>query len=233
MPFNPNEHLIKLQGKDYLEVRWRLSWLREQHPDASIVTEIVAMDVAAEWAIIRATVTLPDGGGSATGMALQRPTAIAKDFIANGETSAIGRALGALGFGTQHAVEFDQGEQVVDAPVERKSSAAAGAPIPPLPPANLAKAEPAQESDPELVTKRAALTQAMQDFNWTPKRLLDAAGTVWPHILTKADMQTLTAFQVGRLTDVVTGESIIDSGGRIVPAPEQPTIVAGLAEAMR
>jgi hypothetical protein len=118
--FNPNDHLITLQGKKYLEVRWRLVWLRELHPDATIITEILNHNPAEEWAVIRATVVIPDGGGSATGMALQRPTGIAKDYIANGETSAIGRALGALGFGTQFAPEFDQGEQVVDSPVARR-----------------------------------------------------------------------------------------------------------------
>lgn len=134
MPFDPTQHLILLQKKEYLEVKWRLVWLREAQPEAVITTEIVAMDVAAEWAVIRATVTLP-GGASATGMALQRPTPIARDFIANGETSAIGRALAALGFGTQHAIEFDQGDQVVDAPVTRSSPVAAstGAAVPPVP----------------------------------------------------------------------------------------------------
>lgn len=118
--FNPRDHLTKLQGKDYLEVRWRLAWLRADHPGAIISTELIAYDVAEEWAIVRAIVSLPDGG-SATGMVFQRPTGIAKDWIANGETSAVGRALGALGYGTQFATEFDQGDQAVDSPVGRKS----------------------------------------------------------------------------------------------------------------
>lgn len=133
MPFNPNDHLIKLQGKDYLEVKWRLVWLREQHPDAAIVTEILNHNPAEDWCVVRATVTIP-GGGSATGMVLQRPTGVAKDYIANGETSAIGRALGALGYGTQFAGEFDQGDQVVDSPVAmhgaRITVTTSGPPVP-------------------------------------------------------------------------------------------------------
>jgi hypothetical protein len=226
MPFDPSAHLIKLQGKDYLEVRWRLAWLREAHPDATIVTEIVQIDTAAEWAVIRATVTLPTGG-SATGMALQRPTAIAKDYIANGETSAIGRALGALGFGTQHAVEFDQGEQVVDAPVTRPSpvAASASAPMPPRP-----------EPDPALVTARAGLQKTLKarDLSWPDA--VEAATKVWPNIKTKEDLGLLTAHQFERLTEVFDGRSVIapDAKGhlRILPAPTPP-LVNQLADAVR
>ena len=119
--FDPSKYLIKLQGRDYLEVKWRLVWLRTDHPEATIATEIVGFDVADQWAIIRATVTLPTGA-TATGMAFQKPTGVAKDWIANGETSAVGRALGFLGYGTQFCDEFDQGDDVVDSPVARKAA---------------------------------------------------------------------------------------------------------------
>ena len=33
MGFNPNDHMMKLKGKDYLQVAWRLVWFREDHPD--------------------------------------------------------------------------------------------------------------------------------------------------------------------------------------------------------
>ena len=33
--------ILKLRGKDYLEVKWRLVWFREEHPDWSIETKIV------------------------------------------------------------------------------------------------------------------------------------------------------------------------------------------------
>ena len=32
MAFNPNDHLINLKGKHYLEVKWRLVWFRMEHP---------------------------------------------------------------------------------------------------------------------------------------------------------------------------------------------------------
>jgi hypothetical protein len=202
--FNPKDHLIKLQGKDYLEVKWRLFWLREKHPDAAISTEILNHNPAEEWCVVRATVTIP-GGGSATGMVLQRPTKIATDYVANAETSAIGRALGALGFGTQFAPEFDQGEQVVDSPV------AARAPAP---------ASPAVDAD--TAAAREALALAMKVQGWSLPRVIETAGWVWPHIQTKSDLGTLTSVQLTRLAEVVTGESVVnlDVHGvkRIMPA---------------
>jgi hypothetical protein len=42
------------------------------------------------------------------------------DFIEKAETKAIGRALAALGFGTQFCDDFAEGDSVTDAPVQRK-----------------------------------------------------------------------------------------------------------------
>jgi hypothetical protein len=206
--FNPKDHLINMESNPnkpprwYLEVKWRLYWLREVHPDATIITEILNHNPAEEWCVVRATVVIPNGG-SATGMVLQRPTTIAKDYVANAETSAIGRALGAVGFGTQFCPEFDQGEQVVDAPVERRP--------PPTPPV-----------DADTAAAREALALAMKVQGWSLPRVIETAGWVWPHIQTKADLGTLTSVQLTRLTEVVTGESVVnlDTHGvrRIMPA---------------
>jgi hypothetical protein len=194
--------MITLQGKKYLPVAPRLAWLREHHPDAIITTEIVEHNAAEKWCIIRATIQLPTGG-SATGMARQEPTRIAQDYIANGETSSIGRALAALGYGTLTAIEFDQGEQVVDAPVERR---------PPPTPA----------VDADTAAAREALALAMKVQGWSLPRVIETAGWVWPHIQTRADLGTLTSVQLARLTEVVTGESVVnlDVHGvkRIMPA---------------
>src|SRR2546422_8919831 len=42
------------------------------------------------------------------------------DFIEKAETGAIGRALAALGYGTQFAPELNEEHRIVDAPVERR-----------------------------------------------------------------------------------------------------------------
>ena len=114
--FEPARHLTKISGADYLEVKWRLVWLRESHPDATIVTELHHFDE--RQAIFKATVTIP-GGGSATGWGSESPGDF-RDFLEKAETKALGRALAALGFGTQFCPDFDFGaeqQRVVDSPV--------------------------------------------------------------------------------------------------------------------
>lgn len=144
-PFNPNEHLMKIgkgeKAPDYLPVNWRLVWFREQCPNGTIETEVVHLDLDREteeevyqwnnetrrsekvvkrapgFAVFRAVVK--DGkGGVATGTKSEKAASFA-DFIEKAETGAIGRALAALGFGTQFTGdEFDEKHRIVDAPVD-------------------------------------------------------------------------------------------------------------------
>ena len=99
--FDPTPYLRQLRGRgagqDYLDVKWRLLWLRREHPDAEILTEHVQIDQTT--AIFKATVTLPTGG-KATGYGSETATDFG-DFIEKAETKAIGRALNALGYGAQ------------------------------------------------------------------------------------------------------------------------------------
>lgn len=146
--FNPNEHIMKLKGKDgvkdYLPVQWRLVWFREQCPHGTIDTEEMEVDLDREmeeevntwnsetrrnekvvkrakgYARYRAVVT--DGkGGRATGTKSERAVSF-PDFIEKAETGAIGRALAALGYGTQFTgEELDEAHRIVDAPVSRSN----------------------------------------------------------------------------------------------------------------
>ena len=145
--FNPNEHVIQLKSKsgsaDYLPVQWRLVWFREQCPHGTIDTEEIEVDLDREmeeegyawnnetrrsekvmkrakgYARYRAIVT--DGkGGRATGTKSEKAVSF-PDFIEKAETGAIGRALAALGYGTQFAPELNEEHRIVDAPVERSS----------------------------------------------------------------------------------------------------------------
>ncbi len=145
--FNPNEHLIQIPSKDgkkdYLPVQWRLVWFRLMCPQGTIDTEELEVDNDREceaeisawnaetrrsekvikkalgYARYRAVVT--DGkGGRASATKTERMVDF-PDFVEKAETGAVGRALAMLGYGTQFAmIEFDEGERVVDAPVERK-----------------------------------------------------------------------------------------------------------------
>jgi hypothetical protein len=146
--FNPNEHVMQLKSregtKDYLPVQWRLVWFREACPNGTIETEEVEVDLDREmeeevyawnaekrrsekiikrakgYARFRATVT--DGrGGKATGTKSECAASF-PDYIEKSETGAIGRALAALGYGTQFAPEFNEEHRIVDSPVERVAS---------------------------------------------------------------------------------------------------------------
>jgi hypothetical protein len=118
--FDPSRHLRQLRGKggasDYLDVKWRLVWLRSEHPDAHITTEHVT--ITSDLAIFKARVTIPDGG-SATGYGSETARDFG-DFIEKAETKALGRALIALGYGTQFAQEFGE-DDVVDVAVQQPS----------------------------------------------------------------------------------------------------------------
>src|SRR5215218_411141 len=121
--FDPSQYLTKVGSADYLEVKWRLVWLRTVAPNAEIDTELMSFPGEPE-AVFKATVTIP-GGGKATGWGSEDAGDFG-DYLEKAETKAIGRALAALGFGTQFAPDHDFGAvngKVVDAPVK---SAAAG-----------------------------------------------------------------------------------------------------------
>jgi hypothetical protein len=118
--FNPQEHLTIVDGAAYLEVKWRLVWLREQHPDATLETDMV--ESSRDHAIFKAHVRLPNGA-SATGWGSEYREEF-PNFIEAAETKAIGRALAALGFGTQFAGEYatDSGARgLSDAPVKLRA----------------------------------------------------------------------------------------------------------------
>lgn len=119
--FDPSRYLTRVNGADYLEVKWRLVWLREQHPEAVVETDLVQH--RDDLALFRAKVTLPTGA-EATGWGSESPSDF-RDFIEKAETKAIGRALAALGFGTQFCPDFDFGAaagKVVDAPIDLAAS---------------------------------------------------------------------------------------------------------------
>jgi hypothetical protein len=147
--FNPNDHLMQLKSregsKDYLPVQWRLVWFRELCPQGTIDTEEMEVDtekevsvetsvwnpekrrsekvmkIAKGYARFRAVVT--DGkGGRATGTKSECRASF-DDYIEKAETGSIGRALAALGYGTQFAPELDEHERLVDSPIESIASA--------------------------------------------------------------------------------------------------------------
>ena len=84
--FDASRYIVKLRGKEYLEVKWRLLWLRTQHPDAVIETEIVSHIPSPPMAIFKAKVSIP-GGGSATGWG-QEEAADFGDYLEKAESAS-------------------------------------------------------------------------------------------------------------------------------------------------
>ena len=108
--FDPQAHLRKIRTRqgmqDYLDVKWRVQWLRSEFPTAQIVTEQIAGD--AQFARFKCVITLPNGAIS-TGHGSETAGDF-PDFYEKAETKSIGRACAALGYGTDAASDFDDGE---------------------------------------------------------------------------------------------------------------------------
>lgn len=128
--------------RDYLPVMYRLVWFREVCPFGTIDTEELEFDLdreieidAYEWndearrrekvtrrakGYARYRAVVEDGfGGRATGTKDESAVSFPVDFGPKAETGAIGRALAALGFGTQFAIELSEDDRIVDTPVDR------------------------------------------------------------------------------------------------------------------
>jgi hypothetical protein len=174
--FDPTPYLRQLQGRgraggaDYLDVKWRLLWLRKEHPDAEIVTELVQHDP--QMAIFKATVTVPTGG-KATGYGSETASDF-PDFIEKAETKAIGRALNALGYGAQFG-DFQRPEEVVpergpELPSRQTAPAAGPVALPRRDerPAKLPETR-SQSADkaPAAATSPAAADQELVDYSWS------------------------------------------------------------------
>jgi hypothetical protein len=114
--------LLNLRGREYLEVKYRLVWFREEHPDWAIETELLS--VTDQSAYARAAIKDESGRVIATSHKFESKKGF-PDFIEKAETGSIGRALALIGYGTQFcADELDEGDRIVDAPVEIKESRA-------------------------------------------------------------------------------------------------------------
>ena len=149
MTFNAEKHLMELQGKAYLEVKWRLVWFRQECPNGTIDTEEVLVDLDREveaevptgnWipnpnrpgkkmpekmvkralGYARFRAVVNDGKGGRATATKSENAASFPDYIEKAETGAVGRALAMLGYGTQFTGdELSEEHRIVDAPIER------------------------------------------------------------------------------------------------------------------
>lgn len=113
--FNPNDHLVSIQGKDYLPVAYRLVWFREEHADWGIRTELAKL--FENGAIFKAQILDEKGNIIAEAHKMETKAGFG-DYLEKAETGSIGRALAMCGYGTQFSPDLEEGTQrVVDAPI--------------------------------------------------------------------------------------------------------------------
>lgn len=120
--FKPADHLIEIGGgKLYMQVADRILWFRSDCPEGTINTEAIHIDE--KMALFKATVA--NGRGAlATGWGQETPDHF-DEYVLKAETKAVGRALAALGYGTQYAGSElamdnpDGSPHVVDSPVAK------------------------------------------------------------------------------------------------------------------
>jgi hypothetical protein len=112
MAFNVKRYLIKIKGGQYyLPVSARLIWFRDEHPDWSVETHPIQIDLEKRIAVFQAIVRDAEGRLIATGTKMETGSDF-NDFLEKAETGSVGRALAVCGYGTQFAPEMSEGNVV-------------------------------------------------------------------------------------------------------------------------
>jgi hypothetical protein len=126
--YDPNAHLMNLKGRDYLNVQNRLLWfIRDQRDfivrglattSYVVRTELVEQDREVGYAHFKTYVR--DVLGNEATMYGSESVKDFGDYAEKASTKSLGRALLVLGYGTAFAPEMDEGDRIVDSPVERR-----------------------------------------------------------------------------------------------------------------
>lgn len=99
MPEFVKRGLINVQGgQQYLKAAYRVLWMRDEHPDWSIVTSVIYADYDKGFCVMQATVL--DGNGRVMATAHSEEPRGKLPYLKKAETGAIARALGLCGYGT-------------------------------------------------------------------------------------------------------------------------------------
>jgi hypothetical protein len=195
--FDPNDHLINLNGRDYLNVQNRLLWfVRDQR--ALIVaglatapyvvqTAIVEHDRESGYAHFRTYVR--DVLGNEVTMYGSETARDFADYAEKASTKSLGRALLALGYGTAFAPEIDEGERVVDSPVERRSQP----PQRPAPAATPRQAPARTEASTSAATGDGDTAKPIDSQIAASRRMCRGLGREEPAVRTFAEARQIIA----------------------------------------
>lgn len=131
------DDFISLKGKAYLPARRRIQWMRGipvPHPDWTIDTTIEVFErgklirpgrVEGGFAVVRSNIYDETGRLISSGVKSEYSENF-PDFLEKAETGAIARAAAVAGYGTESALDLDEGaeaERPADAPVEPRRTA--------------------------------------------------------------------------------------------------------------
>lgn len=139
--FEPKRHLMKFRGMDYLNVQNRMIWfIKDQRAmiaaglaqmPYTVKTELIEIDRSEGYAHFKTYVR--DVLGNEATMYGSESARDFPDYAEKASTKSLGRALAMLGYGTQFTAEMDEGNRVVDAPIEGRSQRPAAATTRPEP----------------------------------------------------------------------------------------------------
>ena len=106
---------VNIHGKEYSTVAFRIHQFRSDHPDWQIHTEVIELD--ADHVVMRCDICDAAGVHQATGHALETRNASKMhqtSYVEIAETSAVGRALGFLDYGSQE-MQIASADEVIAA----------------------------------------------------------------------------------------------------------------------
>lgn len=219
---------VVIKGKEYIVVPQRVKAFRKLYPQGFITTEILSND--GETVVMRAEAGYYDENGDArilgtgTAFELRSSSFINKtSYIENCETSAIGRALGFLGFGIDGSIA--SAEELINA-VQNQ-----GGEQPPQPPRGGQK--PAQQ--PAQVTATATVPPMQQTAPQAQQEPKNAAPQTGASYL-KAERDKLLREMAPEFDFGKARKELIDSGeveaiaSAVITIPQAQTLIRKMRE---
>ena len=192
---------------DYVDVKERIAQFYKKYPDGSIQFEYKgALDSNPDmiWGIAYAYRTATDerpGIGTAAELAIGKTTFTRGSELMNLETSAWGRAIGALGIGLGKSVATKQEVEAAKARQEPSDDPwAERKPLPAKPSA------PGQSSQPEMTEKQYGLIKALFNYSFSAMTDYVNAFKVTNEI---PETDKLTSFWASKLIEQLKAEGYV------------------------